>query len=130
LGLSNDGLKPVVRARLHRFPSRPSRDPGQNAVFLLVQLDPHALSRNNPRVSRIEQYRLVALRIFQGDKAEDKRAIPGVLTGIVMHPLAEYDGQMKIMEWSRLREVPGAPHGVIIEAAKDAEEKLVNAICQ
>jgi hypothetical protein len=73
---------------------------------------------------------LVALRIFQGDKAEDKRAIPGVLTGIVMHPLAEYYGQMKIMEWSRLREVPGAPHGVIIEAAKNAEGKLVNAICQ
>jgi hypothetical protein len=124
---------------------------------------------------------LVAPRIAQDDTSEDKHAIQGVLTGIAMYPLAEYDGQMKSMEWSKLPKVPGAAHGeeetrwvfpekffdelpavladalplpgeearyaqvlavlaaakenpklkqVMIEAAKDAEEKLVNPLFQ
>jgi hypothetical protein len=28
-----------------------------------------------------------------------------------MYPLAEYDGRLKSMEWSKLPKVPGAPHG-------------------
>ncbi|MEO6380603.1 MAG: DUF1254 domain-containing protein [Nitrobacter sp.] len=54
---------------------------------------------------------LVAPRVAQNDTPEDKRAIQGALTGIVMYPLAEYDGRMKTMEWSKLPKVPGAPHG-------------------
>ena len=54
---------------------------------------------------------LVAPRIAQDDTPEDKRAIQGVLTGIAMYPLAEYDGRMKSMEWSKLPKVPGAPPG-------------------
>ena len=124
---------------------------------------------------------LVAPRIFQDDTPEDKRAIQGVLTGIAMYPLAEYDGRMKSMEWSKLPKVPGAPPGeeetrwvfpekffdelpavladapplpgeearyaqvlavlaaakenpklkqAMIEAAKEAEEKLVNPLFQ
>jgi hypothetical protein len=124
---------------------------------------------------------LVAPRIAQDDTPEDKRAIQGVLTGIAMYPIAEYDGRMKRMEWSKLPKVPGAPPGeeetrwvipekffdefptvladapplpgeearyaqvlavlaaakdnpemkqVMIEAAKDAEEKLVNPLFQ
>jgi hypothetical protein len=120
---------------------------------------------------------LVAPRVFQ----DDKRAIQGVLTGIAMYPLAEFDGRMKTIEWSKLPKVPGAPHGeeetrwvfpekffdelpvvladapplpgeearyaqvlavlaaakdspkikqAMIEAAKDAEEKLVNPLFQ
>jgi hypothetical protein len=124
---------------------------------------------------------LVAPRIAQEDTSDDKRAIQGVLTGIAMYPLAEYDGRMKSMEWSKLPRVAGAPHGeeetrwvfpekffdelptvladapplpgeearyaqvlavlaatkddskmkqTMIEAAKDAEEKLVNPLFQ
>ena len=54
---------------------------------------------------------LVAPRIFQDDTPEDKRATQRVLTGIVMYPLAEYDGRMKSIEWSTLPKVPGAPPG-------------------
>jgi len=57
------------------------------------------------------QTALAAPRIFQDDTPDDKRAIQKVLTGIVMYPLAEYDGRMKAMEWSTLPKVPGAPHG-------------------
>ncbi|RUM23340.1 DUF1254 domain-containing protein [Rhizobium vallis] len=124
---------------------------------------------------------LVAPRIFQDDTTEDKRAIQRVLTGIVMYPLGEYDGQMKSIDWSKLPKVPGGPLGeeetrwvfpekffdelpavladapplpgeearyaqvvavlaaakdnpemkqAMIEAAKDAEEKLVNPLFQ
>ena len=38
---------------------------------------------------------LVAPRIAQDDTPEDKRAIQSVLPGIMMYPLAEYDGTMK-----------------------------------
>jgi hypothetical protein len=54
---------------------------------------------------------LVAPRIAQDDTPEDKQAIQSVLPGIVMYPLAKYDGQMKSIEWSKLPRVPGAPHG-------------------
>ncbi|HEY3676286.1 MAG TPA: DUF1254 domain-containing protein, partial [Candidatus Tumulicola sp.] len=54
---------------------------------------------------------LIAPRIFQDDTTEDKRAIQGVLTGILMYPLAEYDGRMKSIDWSRLPKVPGEPSG-------------------
>lgn len=54
---------------------------------------------------------LVAPRVFQDDTPEDKRAIQGVLTGIVMYPLAEYDGRMKSTEWSKLPKAPGAAPG-------------------
>jgi hypothetical protein len=52
---------------------------------------------------------LVAPRIAQDDTPEDKRAIQGVLTGIAMYPIAEYDGRMKSTEWSKLPRVPGGP---------------------
>ncbi len=45
------------------------------------------------------------------DTPEDKRAIQDVLTGIVMYPLAEFDGQMKSVDWRKLPKVPGAPPG-------------------
>ncbi|MBR1224587.1 MULTISPECIES: DUF1254 domain-containing protein [unclassified Bradyrhizobium] len=124
---------------------------------------------------------LVAPRVFQDDTPQDKRTIQGVLTGIAMYPLADYDGRMKSTEWSKLPKVAGASPGeeetrwvlpekffdelpiviadapplpgeearyaqllavlaaakdnpkikqAMIEAAKDAEEKLVNPLFQ
>jgi hypothetical protein len=54
---------------------------------------------------------LVAPRIFQDDTAQDKRAIQSVLTGVVMYPVAQYDGRMKSIDWSKLPKVPAAAHG-------------------
>jgi hypothetical protein len=54
---------------------------------------------------------LAAPRIFQDDTPEDKRAVQSVLTNIVMYPLAEFDGQMKSIDWSKLPRVQGAPAG-------------------
>jgi hypothetical protein len=54
---------------------------------------------------------LVAPRVFQDDTPEDKRAIQSVLTGIVMYPLAEYDGTMKRIDWSRLPKVAAPSTG-------------------
>jgi hypothetical protein len=124
---------------------------------------------------------LIAPRVFQDDTPQDKRAIQDALTGITMYPLAEYDGRMKVMEWSKLPKVPGGAPGeeetrwvlpekffdelpvvladapplpgeearyaqvlavlaaakgdskikqAMIEAARDAEEKLVNPLFQ
>src|SRR6478752_2599721 len=56
---------------------------------------------------------LVAPRIAQNDTPEDKRAIQDVLTGIAMYPIAEYDGQMKRTEWSKLPKVAGSPPGEV-----------------
>jgi hypothetical protein len=54
---------------------------------------------------------IVAPRVFQDDTPEDKRAIQAVLTGIMMYPLAEFDGTMKTKDWANLPKVPGAPSG-------------------
>lgn len=124
---------------------------------------------------------LIAPRVFQDDTPQDKQAIQGVLTGIAIYPLAEYDGRPKTIEWSKLPKAAGGPPGeeetrwvvpekffdelpavladapplpgeearyaqvravlaaakdnpklkqAMIEAAKDAEEKLVNPLFQ
>ncbi|TPM95239.1 DUF1254 domain-containing protein [Mesorhizobium sp. B2-1-3A] len=54
---------------------------------------------------------LAAPRIAQDDTPDDKRAIQSVLPGIVMYPLADYDGRMKSIDWNKLPKVPGAPPG-------------------
>lgn len=48
----------------------------------------------------------VAPRIFQDDTPEDRRAIQSVLTGIMMYPLAEFDGTMKSTDWANLPKGP------------------------
>ncbi|SDH33082.1 DUF1254 domain-containing protein [Bosea robiniae] len=52
---------------------------------------------------------LMAPRIFQDDTPEDKRAIQSVLPGIMMYPLAEFDGTVKTMNWTKLPVVPPPP---------------------
>ena len=52
---------------------------------------------------------LIAPRIFQDDSREDKRAIQDVLPGIMMYPLAQYDGTMKATDWAHLPQVPPPP---------------------
>jgi hypothetical protein len=54
---------------------------------------------------------LVAPRVAQTDTPEDKRAIQSVLPGIMMYPLAEFDGNAKTKDWANLPKVPAAPSG-------------------
>lgn len=44
----------------------------------------------------------VGPRVFQDDTPEDRRAIPQVLQQILMYPLAEYDGELKSIDWHTL----------------------------
>ncbi len=53
----------------------------------------------------------VVPRVFQDDTPEDKRAVQGVLGGIMMYPLSEYDGQMKSLDWSKIPKVPSPSTG-------------------
>ena len=52
---------------------------------------------------------LVAPRVAQEDTPEDKRAIQSVLPGIMMYPLAEYDGTVKTRDWANLPKAPPPP---------------------
>jgi hypothetical protein len=52
---------------------------------------------------------MIAPRLFQDDTAEDRQAIQPSLRGIAMYPLAEFDGTMKITDWSKLPEEPAPP---------------------
>ena len=54
---------------------------------------------------------LAAPRVAQNDTPEDKRAIQSVLPGIMMYPLAEYDGRMKTKDWANLPKAPAPPSG-------------------
>jgi hypothetical protein len=53
----------------------------------------------------------VAPRVFQDDTPEDKKAIQGVITQVMVYPLADYDGAMKSHDWSKIPKVAGAATG-------------------
>lgn len=54
---------------------------------------------------------LVAPRIFQDDTLEDKKTIQLPLTGVMMYPLADYDGKMKTKDWANIPHLPAPPVG-------------------
>lgn len=54
---------------------------------------------------------LVAPRIFMDDTAEDRQAIRKVVPGVLMYPLAEYDGRMKSKDWTSLPSAEAPPQG-------------------
>jgi hypothetical protein len=49
---------------------------------------------------------IVVPRVFQDDTPQDKLAIQAVLTGIVMYPVADFDGNMKTTDWQNLPKGP------------------------
>ena len=53
----------------------------------------------------------VAPRIFQDDTPEDKKAIQGVLTQVMIYPLSEYDGTVKSHVWNKIPKVAAAASG-------------------
>jgi hypothetical protein len=63
---------------------------------------------------------LAGPRIFMDDTPEDHRAIQPVLSQINFYPLSEFDGKMKITDWSRL------PHFPAPKSTGKGETKWVN----
>jgi hypothetical protein len=70
---------------------------------------------------------VVVPRIFQDDTAEDKRAVQAPLRQVVMYPLAEFDGTMKSIDWSKIPPGP-APDGGAEEVKWVAPEKFVDQL--
>jgi hypothetical protein len=52
---------------------------------------------------------IVAPRIFMDDTAQDRRAIQKALSGVMMYPLADFDGKVKTQDWARLPRVAAPP---------------------
>ena len=59
-------------------------------------------------------------RIFMDDAAEDQKAIQPVLSQIDFYPLSQFDGKMKITDWSKL------PHFKAPESKGKGETEWVN----
>ena len=70
---------------------------------------------------------LVVPRIFQDDTPEDKRAIQAPLRQVVMYPLAEFDGTMKSIDWTKIAQGPAAKDGAE-EVQWVAPEKFVEQL--
>jgi hypothetical protein len=45
-------------------------------------------------------------RIFIDDSAEDQKAVRPVISQVVYYPLSEFDGKMKVKDWSKLAHFP------------------------
>jgi hypothetical protein len=54
---------------------------------------------------------LVGPRIFMDDTDEDRAAIQEVLHAVRMYPLDQYDGEMKLIDWTTLPKLPAPPQG-------------------
>jgi hypothetical protein len=50
-------------------------------------------------------------RVFQDDSPEDNKAVQRVTQGVMMYPLADYDGKMKLRDWTKLRHELSATGG-------------------
>jgi hypothetical protein len=59
-------------------------------------------------------------RIFMDDTAEDRKAIQPVLRQVNFYPLSQFDGKMKIKDWSKL------PHFPAPKSTGSGETKWVN----
>jgi hypothetical protein len=59
-------------------------------------------------------------RIFMDDTAEDRRAIQPVLSQINVYPLSQFDGKVKVKDWSKL------PHFPAPKSTGKGETKWVN----
>lgn len=46
-------------------------------------------------------------RVFQDDTAEDRKAIQPVINQVVVYPLKDFTGKMKMIEWNKAPTIPG-----------------------
>ncbi len=54
---------------------------------------------------------VVIPRVFQDDTPEDRKAAQPAVSGIGLYPLAEFDGKMKQIDWSKLPNFPSQSQG-------------------
>jgi hypothetical protein len=52
---------------------------------------------------------IVGPRVFQDDTPEDQRVVQAPLAGVMIYPLAEYDGKMKTIDWLNYRTAASTP---------------------
>jgi hypothetical protein len=57
-------------------------------------------------------------RVFLDDTPEDKKVIPGVVSQVTIYPLSDFDGTMKVHDWTTLKKIPALSSG-------DAEQQWV-----
>ena len=62
-------------------------------------------------------------RIFKGDSAAETRAIQPLINQVVFYPLSQFDGKMKIRDWSKLPKWP-TPAGAVGETKWVVPEKF------
>jgi len=60
----------------------------------------------------------IVARVFLDDTPEDKKAILDVVSQITLYPLSEFDGTMKVHDWTQVTKVPAISAG-------DEEQKWV-----
>ena len=58
------------------------------------------------------RFGLLIPRVFMDDTAEDRRAVQPLLSRVNAYPLSEFDGTMKVVDWSKLPNLP-APKGAV-----------------
>ncbi|HET8782906.1 MAG TPA: DUF1254 domain-containing protein [Pyrinomonadaceae bacterium] len=49
-------------------------------------------------------------RVFMDDTDEDRKAIQPLVSQIDVYPLSEFDGTMKVRDWSKIPDYPAPPH--------------------
>jgi hypothetical protein len=52
---------------------------------------------------------IVGPRVFLDDTPEDQRVVQSPLAGVMIYPLAQYDGKMKTVDWSNIPQLPPPP---------------------
>lgn len=57
------------------------------------------------------EFGMIVPRIFMDDSDEDRKAIQPLINQIVMYPLKDFDGNMKIVDWSQIPAIPGDSSG-------------------
>src|SRR5262245_6117666 len=50
-------------------------------------------------------------RVFQDDTPEDNKAVQAITKQVMMYPLTEFDGTMKIRDWTKLQKLPAMASG-------------------
>lgn len=103
----------IVDARTDSFVQLGAMYGTKPGFYLLVSPDWHGeVPKGITKVFRSSTNTgIVGPRIFQDDTPEDKKAVQEPLKGVMVYPLADYDGKMKTKDWANIPRVPPPPAG-------------------
>jgi hypothetical protein len=104
-------LYQIVDARTDEI-SQFGKQWGTKAGFYLL-VGPDWKGTPPPGISAVVRsstpYVWVLPRVFLFDTPEDHKAIQPLLSQTVFYPVAEFDGKMKVRDWTKLPPLPGPP---------------------